>query len=325
VRSLRPLFLFSLPRSGSTLVQRVLASHPAIATKSETWLLLPLLYALRDRGIYAEYDHAFARSGLKEFLEAVPEKAAAYRDAVRLATIELYGRASPPEAQYFLDKTPRYSLIADEVLETFPDAAAVVLWRNPLAVAASMIETWGSGRWNLFKFKVDLYSGLRRLLEVTEEFPNRVLQVRYEDLVRHPETSWERIFTHLNLEYEASILERFHTTRLAGSMGDPTGTQQYNSLSTEPVDKWRKTFASPVRKSWARSYLSSVGNEGLRRMGYDQQGLIQELNDIPYALRSVPSDLWYKLYGIGYHLLEAKQVRLKIGQVFDPTHLYAHR
>src|SRR5262249_20278294 len=43
-----PILLLSLPRSGSTLVQRVLAAHPGVATASEPWLLLPLLLPLRD-------------------------------------------------------------------------------------------------------------------------------------------------------------------------------------------------------------------------------------------------------------------------------------
>lgn len=42
-----PLFLLSLPRSGSTLAQRFLAAHDAIARASEPWILLPYLYTLR--------------------------------------------------------------------------------------------------------------------------------------------------------------------------------------------------------------------------------------------------------------------------------------
>ncbi|MBA3701438.1 MAG: sulfotransferase [Rubrobacteraceae bacterium] len=42
-----PLFLLSLPRSGSTLAQRFLAAHDAIATASEPWILLPYFYTLR--------------------------------------------------------------------------------------------------------------------------------------------------------------------------------------------------------------------------------------------------------------------------------------
>ena len=52
-----PVFLFSLPRSGSTLVQRLIAGHPQVATTSEPWILLPLLYTVRRPGAYTEYGH----------------------------------------------------------------------------------------------------------------------------------------------------------------------------------------------------------------------------------------------------------------------------
>ena len=46
--SIRPIFIFSAPRSGSTLLQRVLAAHTQVATASEPWILLPLLSPLYD-------------------------------------------------------------------------------------------------------------------------------------------------------------------------------------------------------------------------------------------------------------------------------------
>ncbi len=53
--SLKPLFLFTLPRSGSTLCQRVLAAHPQIATTTEPHLLLPFFYAFKERELYGHY------------------------------------------------------------------------------------------------------------------------------------------------------------------------------------------------------------------------------------------------------------------------------
>ena len=54
--SVQPIFLFSLPRSVSTLLQRILAKHTAIDTAAEPWVLLPLTSALRSEGIYTSYD-----------------------------------------------------------------------------------------------------------------------------------------------------------------------------------------------------------------------------------------------------------------------------
>lgn len=67
-----PLFLFSLPRSGSTLAQRMLAAHPAVATVTEPWILLPFLYARKEEGVYAEYRHDHLRPILLETVLAEP-------------------------------------------------------------------------------------------------------------------------------------------------------------------------------------------------------------------------------------------------------------
>ena len=55
LNEIRPIFIFSLPRAGSTLVQRVLAAHDDIATTSEPWILLPFLFSTKEQGVYAEY------------------------------------------------------------------------------------------------------------------------------------------------------------------------------------------------------------------------------------------------------------------------------
>ena len=55
-----PLFLISLPRSGSTFLQKILMSHSAIASSAEPWFLLPLFYMLRKQGVWSEYGHPTA-------------------------------------------------------------------------------------------------------------------------------------------------------------------------------------------------------------------------------------------------------------------------
>src|SRR5688572_7827725 len=134
----QPIFLFSLPRAGSTLVQRVIASHDDVHTVSEPWLLLPFLYALRTDGARAEYWHEAGAEALADFCGALPGGEDEYRAAVRELAERLYSAATPDGPRYFLDKTPHYHVIADEVMRTFPDAKFVFLWRNPLAALASL-------------------------------------------------------------------------------------------------------------------------------------------------------------------------------------------
>jgi hypothetical protein len=78
-----PVFLLSLPRSGSTLAQRILASHTEVATTSEPWLLLPYLYTLRDHGVYAEYSHSTMVTAIRELCSSFPSGEKDYLDEVR--------------------------------------------------------------------------------------------------------------------------------------------------------------------------------------------------------------------------------------------------
>ena len=69
----QPVLLLSLPRSGSTLLQRLLGAHSEVATAPEPWVLLPFLYALRPDDVYAEYGHRVAVSAVAEFLDRLPD------------------------------------------------------------------------------------------------------------------------------------------------------------------------------------------------------------------------------------------------------------
>ena len=63
-----PVFLFSLPRSGSTLLQRMLLGHEQIASISEGWVLLPLIYAMKKKGVVAEYSHISSQIAMRDII-----------------------------------------------------------------------------------------------------------------------------------------------------------------------------------------------------------------------------------------------------------------
>jgi hypothetical protein len=321
----RPLFLFSLPRSGSTLAQRILAAHEEVATVSEPWLLLPYFYALRDRGIYAEYNHTSASRAAEDFCGALPGGREDYVAEVRELALRLYARATPNGESYFLDKTPRYHLISSEILDAFPDGKHVFLWRNPLSIVASIIETWGGGRWNLYRHKVDLFDGLEALISAYEKHRDAVHAVRYEDLLMNPEASWDVVFRYLGLPFDPSVLGRFGDVELGGRKGDPTGTRKYDRISREPLERWRSVLATPTRKAWCRRYLRWLGAERLAIMGYDLEALLDELDALPAAYGRLGSDLWRGAYGLAYDLLEPKILRRKLRTEGGWRYVHAHK
>jgi hypothetical protein len=287
----RPLFLLSLPRSGSTLVQRVLAVHEEVSTVPETWLLLPQVYAMHERGAFAEYGHTPAARAIREFAERLPGGRADYDDDLRRFVLALYARASGGKGTYFLDKTPRYHFVADDLFRIFPDAKVVFLWRNPLAIVASVAETWGRGRWNVGRWRSDLYDGVANLTAAYEANAARAHAVRYEDLVKDQPVAWQGLFDYLELAFDPSALREFRAVDLRARMGDPTGTTQYDTITAESLDRWKTTLRTPVRKRWCRRYLEWIGETRLSAMGYEMEELTHALDAVPISAHRLPSDV----------------------------------
>jgi len=268
----RPLFIFCLPRSGSTYLQTMVASHSAVSSANESWFLIPLLYSLRREGVYAEYGHRIIVDGIEDLCRFLPGGQADYRDEIRQLALRLYRRLSDPAARYYLDKTPRYHMVVDDIIELFGgDASFVFLWRNPLAVASSMLDMGNGPRWFPEHHKVDLYTGLARLTAAYARHRDHVLSVRYEDLVAEPCIELGRIVDYADLEWEETMLR---------------------APDERCLIKWHAQLDTPVRRGWARRYLRWIGAERLRVMGYDIDELIAELHQLPLR-GQLMSDAWH--------------------------------
>jgi Sulfotransferase family len=276
--TVRPLFLLSLPRAGSTLVQRVLASHPKISTTGEPWILLPLVYARRWKGIRAEYAHQLAEAAINEFAQGLPGGPETFDRRLRSFVEDLYGDAAEEGATYFLDKSPHYHFIVDDLIRLFPDAKFVFLWRNPLSVVASILETFRANRFEPYEAPAELVQGPTALASAFDANRERAHAVRYEDLLgENRDEHWAGIFEYLELDWDPQVLERFSGVELRGGFGDPTGRRAYASLSTEPLQKWRQSFRGPVRRIWVARWLKRLGPRPLEIMGYDPERLMSEV------------------------------------------------
>jgi hypothetical protein len=286
-----PIFVLSLPRSGSTLVQRVLATHREVATTPEPWVLLPQIYAMRQRGVVAEYGHVPSARAIGEFAARLPNGKQDYDEELRRFILALYLKASMGRGSYFLDKTPRYHFVTADLVQLFPEAKCIFLWRNPLAIATSIVQTWCGGRWKLDRWRVDLFDGLTHLVDAYEHRADASCAIRYEDLVTDPLTAWPRLFDYLGLSFEPSMLESFGDVRLQARMGDRTGWREYGTISAAPLYKWPATVCNPMRKQWLQRYIEWIGERRLATMGYDLPSLTRELDAVPTGVRLLGSDL----------------------------------
>ena len=117
--------------------------------------MLHPLYALRSSGFKAEFNEKLASNALTEFFKALPEGSDDYVAGLRRMFGYLYSRAlEGSNKSHFLDKTPRYYFIIPELHRVFPEARYIILLRNPLAVLASILDSWTRRNWfSLHRFR----------------------------------------------------------------------------------------------------------------------------------------------------------------------------
>jgi Sulfotransferase family len=306
----RPVFIFSISRSGSTLLQRVLAAHEGVATVSEPWLLLPHAYSLRSRGVDAEYLHARMVEAIEDFCAELPGGRAEYERAAHDHALGLYERAAGPGARMFIDKSPPYCLVAEEIMRLFPEGRFVFLWRNPLSAVASMIETWPP--WRPTMFRDELFVGLPRLIAAYERHRESSHAVRFEQLLDGTD-AWDALTSYLGLDFDRSALSSFVNVRLNGRMGDPTGVHAYRELSPEPREKWRATMSNPLRREWCRRYLRFLGADRLAAMGYDEAELQTELSALPGSHEHLLGDLGQALKDLAKEPVRVRTRHPRVG------------
>jgi hypothetical protein len=307
----QPVFIFSVSRSGSTLVQRIVAAHDGVATAPEPWILLPHAYALRRSGVDAEYFQHLLATAVEDFSARLPRGEADYLEGIREFALRLYELAGEEGATHFVDKSPPYCLVAEEIMRIFPEGKFVFLWRNPLSVIASMIETWGP--WRPTFMTADLFVGLPRLLTAHQAHCSRSHAIRFEDAVSGDRETWAELMRYLEIEFDEAALTDFAEVEVEGRMGDPTGRKAYRALSADPQEKWRATLANPVRREWCRRYLRFLGEQRLTAMGYDLGQLSEELDALPPSREGLATDLWQATRGIAQEPIRVRTRNRRLG------------
>ncbi|HOD49671.1 MAG TPA: sulfotransferase [Candidatus Hydrogenedentes bacterium] len=279
------LFVISAPRSGSTMLERMLESHSKILGGPEPHLLTPLahlgLWANVDK---AAYDHVLAAEAQKLFVQKLPEGEQDYWDACRAYCDVLYGRLLASSGKEIcLDKTPAYALILPFLMKVFPDAKYVVLTRHPLATFSSYANSFFDGDYA----QAQNYNPiLNRYVPAMAEFLRQDavghFHVRYEDLVKDPETWMGKMYEYIGVPFERETID-YGGNDSGGKregLGDPIGVAQHARPQTGSIKKWVSELAhSPDKMSLMREVIASINPNDLAAIGYPIESLWKPLEE----------------------------------------------
>lgn len=226
-----PIFVIGLPRTGTTLVDRILSSHPQVESAGELQTMPVALKRL-------------AGTPSPRVLDPETIDAAAALDPAALGRRyldECAGRRSG--LPRFTDKLPLNFLHAGHIARALPNARIVCLRRHPLDSVWSNFKHLFSTRFSYYNYSYDLldaaayYVLFDRLMGFWQErFPGRILEVRYEALVEDQERQTRRLLAHCGLEWADSCLS-FHEN--AAAVATPSAAQVRQPIYRSALARWR--------------------------------------------------------------------------------------
>ena len=228
-----PIFVLGMPRSGSTLIEQILASHSAVEGASELPDITAMARHLSSLAA-AETGHKEAYPGS---LADMPPAAFAELGAAYLERTRVRRSAGRP---FFVDKFPGNFMHVGLIHLMLPKARIVDVRRNPLACCVSLFkQCFAQGQAYSYDL-ADLGGYFIQYEKLMAHFatvlPGRVLRVSYEAMVEDPEHQVRRLLDYCGLEFEAGCLNFFETDR---AIRTPSSEQVRRPIFRDGLDQWR--------------------------------------------------------------------------------------
>ena len=245
--SAAPIFIVGLPRSGSTLLEQILASHPEVEGTMELADIPRMVQELQGRETRdseARYPGVLAELPLDEFRRL---------GAKYLADTRVYRTGA---ARFFIDKMPNNFRHLGLIHLILPDAKIIDARRDPLACCFSNYkQLFASGQ--QFTYDIDDLSRyhamyLDLMAHWDDVLPGKILRVQHEEVVEDPEREVRRLLGFCGLEFEPSCLD-FHRTQRR--VHTASSEQVRRPINRDGIDQWRhfEPWLGPLQDALRRA------------------------------------------------------------------------
>jgi tetratricopeptide (TPR) repeat protein len=238
-----PIFVTGLPRSGTTLVDRILSSHPDVTSAGEMNNFLHLLKMMSGSTTPASLDDdMLSRASSVDFVKL----GRAYVDSTRPVT---------GAAPRFVDKAPSNYFLAPLILRALPNARVICLRRHPLDSCLSNYKQIFPFDDRYHDYVYDLTSTAQKFVQFDRVIshwrrtlpPERFMVLQYEDLVTNQEARTRELLAFCGLAWDDRCIA-FHEN--AAGVATPSARQVRTAMYTSAMGRWAKYGAllDPARR-----------------------------------------------------------------------------
>lgn len=238
-----PIFIVSLPRSGSTLLEQILSSHSAVEGTNELPEIITMAKDLRGQadseeiGAYSEVLASMNATALRELGEQYIERTRIHRKTDR---------------PFFIDKMPNNFLHIGMIHLVLPNARIIDARRHPLACCLSNFKQYYA-RGQRFSYGLaDMGRFYRDYVELMAHFdevlPGRIHRVIYERMVEDTETEVRNVLAYCGLPFEPGCLRFYENER---AVRTASSEQVRQPIYREGVEQWRhyEPWLGPLKEA----------------------------------------------------------------------------
>lgn len=230
-----PVFVFGMPRTGTTVLERLLSNHSLVASAGEL----------------DDFHHQLCWEAdvvARQSADAALLAAAASMDFATIGRSYVqrtHWRAG--EATHLIDKHPRNAIYAGFIRKALPQAKMVCLLRDPMDSTFSNLKELFAGDHYPYSYDpLETAAHVVRFRDMLAHWdkvmPGAVLAVRYEELAREPERVMREVLEHCGLPFESACAD---LTRNAAPSATASSSQVRQPLHTRSIGAWRR-YAQPL-------------------------------------------------------------------------------
>jgi hypothetical protein len=248
-----PFFMIGFPRSGTTLLDTILRSHPSIEVIEEKPMVEKLIYNLNK----------ITKNKLKN-LEKINKKQIQNLNKIYYNSLEVK-ISKKNNSKIYIDKLPLNIIYVGEILKIFPNAKFILSLRHPCdCVLSCFIQHFKMNNAMANFLNIEdaayLYDNVMKLWTIhSSNFFINSTQVRYEDLINNFNGTIKSVLKFLELPWNDSVLNYFETARQRTQIKTPSYDQVVKPIYTDALGRWKlyeKQISSiyPVLEPWIKKF-----------------------------------------------------------------------